>query len=420
MRIQIAHDFTCSWCWIGLFQAKRLRRDFGVEIDWIPYELYPDPGPFPSPGKPETGKHADKPKTPSRFQLAMAAEGLEPVAADRPWPIRTHRCHQAVEYAKPLGVADALVERIYNAYWKHALPIDRPEVLAFLSKGLIRDEAAFLGALHSDVHRGHLIPFDDEAFATGVYNVPTFWIGGERYAEQPYAVLERAMRNAGAGDGDPTRGVYASLDYPSAPEARPTVFINMVATIDGKIITGNRNEPVMDLGSKTDHLLMRRIEDSAEAVVIGAGNLRATPKLWYDQRLFRFVVSRSGQVDPSSRFFTDAPERAFLVAPEGVTAEVPVLHFGSEGVDLIALLRSLRQTFGITRLLVEGGSELNAAFLRLGVVDELFLTVAPKIKLGREVPTYAGGEALVRDAVQSYRRIETHTIGDEVFLRYRR
>lgn len=420
MRIPVAHDFTCGWCWIGLFQAKRLRRDFGAEIDWVPYELYPEPSPFPSGGTPEPPKHPDKPKTPSRFQLAMAAEGLDPLGAERPWPIRTHLCHQAVEFSKPLGVADQMVERIYNAYWKHGLPIDRPEVLAFLSKGLIGDEAALLRALEEGTDREKLVPFDEAAIASGVHNVPTFWIGDDRYAEQPYSVLAKAMRALGLGEDDPTHGVYASLDFPAAPEDRPTLCINMVATIDGKIITGGRDEHVMDLGSKVDHLLMRRIEDAVDAVVIGAGNLRATPKLWYDRRLLRFVVSRTGRIDSSLRFFTDAPERAFIVAPEGVPTSAPTLAFGSGAVDLAAFLATLRREFGITRLLVEGGSELNAAFLRLGIVDELFLTVAPKIKLGRDVPTYAGGEPLLRAAVQSYRLIEHHAIGDEVFLRYRR
>ena len=67
-----------------------------------------------------------------------------------------------------------------------------------------------------------------------------------------------------------------------------------------------------------------------------------------------------------------------------------------------------------------GGSELNAQLLKADVVDELFLTVAPKIKLGRDVPTYAGGEPLPREAILDFDLLESHVLGDEVFLRYRR
>ena len=70
--------------------------------------------------------------------------------------------------------------------------------------------------------------------------------------------------------------------------------------------------------------------------------------------------------------------------------------------------------------MIEGGSELNAAILRLNLVDELFLTVAPKIKLGSDIPTYAGGRALERELVQDYKLISSQVKEDEIFLRYRR
>jgi hypothetical protein len=40
------------------------------------------------------------------------------------------------------------------------------------------------------------VGFDDPAYASGVYNVPTFFIGEERYAEQPLTVLKKAVRGA--------------------------------------------------------------------------------------------------------------------------------------------------------------------------------------------------------------------------------
>ncbi len=210
---------------------------------------------------------------------------------------------------------------------------------------------------------------------------------------------------------------YADLEFPDAPRDRPYVFINMVTTIDGKIVSGNRNEPVMDLGSKTDHALMRRIEHAAEAVIIGAGTLRSTPKLWYPPELKRIAVSASGDVPFESRFFSDCPEQAFvctdatIVFPDGVR-RLPQ--------NLPEALKALRQELGVTRLLCEGGSELNASMLRLDLVDELFMTLAPKMKLGRDVPTFADGEPLPREDIQQYAIVEMHRIDDELFLRYRR
>ena len=74
----------------------------------------------------------------------------------------------------------------------------------------------------------------------------------------------------------------------------------------------------------------------------------------------------------------------------------------------------------VERLLIEGGSELNAALLALDLVDELFWTVAPNVKLGRGVPTYADGEPLPRGSLLSFEIVSVHQVVDELYLRYRR
>jgi riboflavin biosynthesis pyrimidine reductase len=104
-----------------------------------------------------------------------------------------------------------------------------------------------------------------------------------------------------------------------------------------------------------------------------------------------------------------------LTPPDGAK----VLRTGEDEVDLEQLLTKLKG-MGVRRLLVLGGSELNAALLQNNLVDELFLTIAPKVKLGRDIPTYAGGNALPREHVQKFRLVEHHAFENEVFLRYRR
>jgi riboflavin biosynthesis pyrimidine reductase len=83
-------------------------------------------------------------------------------------------------------------------------------------------------------------------------------------------------------------------------------------------------------------------------------------------------------------------------------------------------MRALQSGLGVRRLLILGGSETNAVFLADDLVDELFLTIAPKVKLGRSVPTYAGGEPLARDSLLRFKLLEHHVVESEVFLRYRR
>lgn len=416
LRIPVAHDFNCGWCWIGLSQAKRLRAEFGVEFEWLPFEQYPEGEPFDTSRPP--CEPPNKPRTPSRMRLALAAEGLdiEPIA--RPL-VRTRLAHQAVELAKELGRADEMVDRLYIAYWRHGLDIGNPEVVRLMAKGLVPDEDLRL-ALRDLPDAGRIVAFDEEAHREGVYNIPTFFIGDNRFAEQPYSVLRDALRRqlqVTAAVETPYRGLH----FPKGEDDRPYTFINMIATIDGKTVSGKRDEPVTDLGSNVDRATMRRLEHEAQAVLIGASTLRATPGLWYPRHLWRFVVSSTGDIDRSTRFFTDAPDRAFVVVPETTSSVADdEIAFGVGRVDFVRLLRHIRLDLGIQTLLVEGGSEVNAQLLAADLVDELFLTIAPKVKLGRAVPTYAGGEPLDREQMPGFHLIESNVVGDEVFLRYRR
>ncbi len=421
--IPVAHDFNCPWCWIGLFQARRLQREFGVEIEWRGYELYPEDLPWPeAPGVPPPTL-IEPPNGPGRLALAYAAAGMDPPVCPRPRQMRTHAAHEAVEYARTEGTHDALVERFYRGHWEQGLDLRDPAVLAHLAQGTVRDVGRMLDSVRDRRNAKQIVPFDADAYARGVFYVPTFWIGAHRLAEQPYTALRGAMLEAGHVE---TSGhePYAALSFPPSGGDRPWVVVNMVATIDGKTVMGTRNDPVGDLGSAADHAAMRRIEDACDAVMIGAGTLRATPKLHFDPRLQRIVVTRSGALDFEGRFFTDAPERAVVATPEGRVLGPPdgvsVWQGGTEGVDLAALLGWLRAARGIRTLVVEGGSDLNAALIGADLADELFLTLAPKVKLGADTPTYAGGVALAREALQAYTIVEQARVGDELFIRYRR
>ena len=54
-------------------------------------------------------------------------------------------------------------------------------------------------------------------------------------------------------------------------------------------------------------------------------------------------------------------------------------------------LRKLKERFGIEKLLLEGGSTINGAFARAGVVDELSLVVAPVLAAAEDKPLFENG-----------------------------
>jgi len=195
MIVPIAHDFACPWCWIGLFQAKDLKRQFDVQFEWRAYEIFPEEMAFgeykPSSDPP------NKPKTPSRFQLAIAAQRMTSPTNRGPANIRSHKAHEAVEFINvKTRQTDEFVEAIYRAYYEQAADIDNVDVLVDIARPFTKEVDALTEAIKSKRFKSEIIAFDEPAYATGIYNVPTFRIGGELYAEQPYTVLEKAMQNA--------------------------------------------------------------------------------------------------------------------------------------------------------------------------------------------------------------------------------
>jgi predicted DsbA family dithiol-disulfide isomerase len=193
MTIPIAHDFICPWCWVGLLQAKRLKEEFGAEIEWRGYELFPEALAWPTPA-PAAETPANKPATPSRFDFLLHADGLEMPTSVRPQRMRTHNAHEALEYAKTEGKADEFAEALYRAYWEDGREINRPDVLHELARNILSDPDEMLRAVNEKRYAANIVGFDDDAYASGVYNVPTFYIDGERYAEQPYTVLKKAVQ----------------------------------------------------------------------------------------------------------------------------------------------------------------------------------------------------------------------------------
>ncbi|MCC6403314.1 MAG: DsbA family protein [Fimbriimonadaceae bacterium] len=192
MVVKIAHDFTCPWCWIGLSQANRLREEFGTEIVWAGYELWPENLDRPS-VKPPALKDERRPATPSRLELAYAAEGMAPPTAERPKLMRTHNALQAAEFAREAGAQHQAVEAIYRALWEEGDRIGDLDVLRRVLAGIL-DVDAMAAAVETRRFAARIVAFDNDAYSVGVFNVPTFFIGGERYAEQPYVVLHRAVR----------------------------------------------------------------------------------------------------------------------------------------------------------------------------------------------------------------------------------
>ena len=103
---------------------------------------------------------------------------------------------------------------------------------------------------------------------------------------------------------------------------------------------------------------------------------------------------------------------------EAVADEVKVC--GGKAIDFEAALGWLRRKWGVKRLLCEGGGELNNALFRAGLVNELHLTVCPKIFAGRCAPTISEGKADLSLANATVLKLKSaRRAGGELFLVYK-
>ena len=203
---------------------------------------------------------------------------------------------------------------------------------------------------------------------------------------------------------------------------RPHVHMNVAATADGKIDTFERRGAA--ISSARDKERVDRLRADSDAIMIGGRTLHdEDPKLTVKSEVLRAkrkalglpenpakvgVASRL-DLKPGCRFLTAGPARRLLFTTgQTETAEIARLRLeGAEvfvqpgdRVDLELVLATLKDN-GIERLMVEGGATLNFELLRLRLVDELTVFVAPVIFGGETAPTLAGGAGLDRTPLDS-------------------
>jgi len=225
--------------------------------------------------------------------------------------------------------------------------------------------------------------------------------------------------------GPASEELYTNLNFPER-EDRPYTVINMVATVDGKTLIGPEGSTAHGLGGPTDQLLMRRIQGCVDAAIIGASTLRAGHVV-YRPEMWRAVVTRTGDIPFDNRFFTDAPDRAIVFAPHSLpesdrkqlSAIARLELCGPTSVNVIEAARRMRLNYSVRSMALEGGSTLNYDFISQGLADELFLTVAPKLKGGAHLPSIVGGEGFPDHEYKDMSLVSLYRDGDELYFRYR-
>jgi len=222
---------------------------------------------------------------------------------------------------------------------------------------------------------------------------------------------------------------------------RPYTFINVAMTADGKIDTFERKGSA--ISSKRDKQRVDELRAGADAVIVGGRTLLdESPKLTVKSEALREGRVRRGlspnpikagivtraDLHPDSDFLNVGPARIVIFTTNQTSKEqidflrgrdVDVFVHESERVDLSLALEKLYK-LGARRVMIEGGGTINFEFLRLGLVDELMIYIAPLIFGGEHAPTLAAGLGLARNEALALKlqNVETHEDGG-ILLHYK-
>jgi riboflavin-specific deaminase-like protein len=216
-----------------------------------------------------------------------------------------------------------------------------------------------------------------------------------------------------------------------APPGRPYLGLNMVSSLDGKATIDWRTK---GLSSELDRRLFHNLRTQADAVMVGAGTVR-------QERYGRIVKSEELRQKRIDEGLASDPVAVIVSARLDLAADLPILNepgqrvviaTGSDatlpglgaqveyvrsGDDLPRLMAYLDEAHGIRTVLCEGGPTLNSHLFAADLVDELFLSLSPKVAGGAAALTIVAGRELVEPA-----ELELVSVAEgdgELFTRWR-
>lgn len=225
------------------------------------------------------------------------------------------------------------------------------------------------------------------------------------------------------------------------PSTRPRVLANFALTLDGKVSTRNRTPSLFTSARDKQRLL--EIRALGDALLVGRGTVEADTmsmgladetlrreRLARGQAEFplRVIVSKSGNVAPSLKvfhspgggvlFFTGNEINEALKESLHALPQVQVLVM--EELSISAVLQMLKENLRVESVVCEGGPTLLRSLFDIDALDEIYLTIAPRIFGGTDAPTLTGSGLDFLENPGLFHLEGVALEGEEVFTHYKR
>lgn len=212
----------------------------------------------------------------------------------------------------------------------------------------------------------------------------------------------------------------------------------MAVSLDGRITTRRRER--ITLGTRHDRHLMDVLRARADAVIVGAGTVRhdGFPVLVRDDEIRRQRVARgrsrhpvnvvlSHTLDfPATRPIFRRRDTRLLLYTTRQAPAARVRRFEKLGEVVVLKRKTMSPTVvlgdlqrrGMRNVLLEGGGELHFAFAKEHAVDEIYVTITPRL-IGGDAPSLLDGKGFLAKDHLRLDLVSVRRIDDELFLRYR-
>jgi diaminohydroxyphosphoribosylaminopyrimidine deaminase / 5-amino-6-(5-phosphoribosylamino)uracil reductase len=187
----------------------------------------------------------------------------------------------------------------------------------------------------------------------------------------------------------------------------PFIVLKTAVTVDGKTATETGDS--MWITGEKSRKYVHRLRSQYDAVLTGIGtvlkdNPELTVRAYKNKRNpVRIIADSRGRIPPDAKVLrkdaktiiacTNRIKDSKLKRLKKMNIDVLICREKGNRVYIKDLLKKLSKR-GITSILLESGSELNASFLDEGLVDKLLVFIAPKLIGGKNAPGFVSGKGI--------------------------
>lgn len=205
--------------------------------------------------------------------------------------------------------------------------------------------------------------------------------------------------------------LYPNLKFPKRA-GRPFFYTNFVSTLDGKVAV---KEPgYFPIGTQTDYQTLTELRAYADCLIHGKNLAKEFGEITL-QSLNKPSFKKL------RRKLKKSPNLPYMILAKG--AESLSKSLGTNIIHPTGGIFGLSQYLygnGFKNVLMEGGPTLLGSFLKENLIDEIFLTIAPKIfGDGKNTLSLAEGIIFPPTQIKRLKLISFKQIHNEIYLHYR-